>query len=675
MQRTDSGTNGQDELAGKLESITSGICALADELEQVAGQLLDETERERIWAAVDRLRSRGLYAVVCGEFKRGKSSLLNALLRQRDVFPVDEDIATSIVTAVAYGDREEARVFLRGQDAAREVDIAAVREYVTESGNPGNAQQVQLVDIRGPFAALAPGITLIDTPGEGSLNVEHTAATLAFLPYADAVIVVVDAVEPVTTKELEFVDVVRRSTTNMIFAVTKLDLAVEPETMVGNLRAKLCGRYGEEGARIPIVAVSSTRVLDGVDEGDPQLIDDSGFPQLEDQLWHVLLRRAAATAVLETTSELRRAIEHVVVPLRSQLIAITEKPALTARLRRKLEATSSQLDDAAQPGAAWRQQLGDFLGQLGATVLNDFETSVARITDELHNVWLQSPDLLSCPEEIAKNLVSSLVLRVNVATEQLRDGLCLAYAQIDDELQLDVARKDLDAISFDPGLLEIPNAVLRPKGLWSRARSYLRSHWDSGGMRDLLRGIAGATVVVLGVLGSARGGRLGGLTRCSGEIVNAASSIRSGIRNIQDTDVATRVNELSAVLEHYLVLNARRTHDALHDVVSRLPYSVVGEFEQHIADERRMVTESLNRLDTSTGQVDITRQAALQRQVDELAQLHSQLDGFDAKVLGDAATRPPGASDDTVMDTAIAKSPLANTTSDKGFAAGRPNRK
>ncbi len=650
MQRTDDGTNSlREELAGKLESVTSGVCAIADELEQVAGGELDDAERERVQAAVERLRSRGLYVVVCGEFKRGKSLLLNALLRQRDVFPVDEDIATSIVTAVSFGDREEAHVFLQGQDAARKVDVAAVREYVTESGNPSNAQRVRLVNIRGPFPALAPGVTFVDTPGEGCLNVEHTAATLAFLPYADAVIMVVDAVEPVTTDELKFVDVVRRSTTNMVFAVTKLDLAVEPETMIGNLRAKLSGRYGEEGTKIPIVAVSSTRLLDGVDDDDPQLVADSGFPQLEDQLWHVLLRRAAAAAVLETTSELRRAIEHVVVPLRSQLIAITEKPALAARLRRKLEATSSRLDEAAQPDAAWRQQLDSFLRQLGTAVMNDFETSGAHITDELHNVWLQSADLLSCPEEIANNVVSSLVLRLNAATGQLRDGLRLAYAQIDDDLQLDVARKDLDAISFDPGLLEIPGGAPRAKGIWSRARSYLRSHWDSGGMRDVLRGIAGLAMVALDYFGSATGGsrRMSELTQCSGDIVNAAGSIRSGIRSLQDADLVTRVNELSAVLDRYLTLNIGRAREALHDVISRLPYSVAGEFEQRIAGERRMVTQSLDRLDTSSEQADITQQAVLRGQIGELDQLRSQLDGFDAEVLQDAAASPTMADEDS----------------------------
>lgn len=642
-QRTDDGANSLGEqLAGKLESVTSGVCAIAGQLEQVAGGELDDAERERVRAAVERLRSRGLYVVVCGEFKRGKSMLLNAVLRQPDVFPVDEDIATSIVTAVSYGDREEAHVFLQGQDAPREVDVAAVREYATESGNPANAQKVRLVDIRGPFPALAPGITFVDTPGEGCLNIEHTAATLAFLPYADAVIMVVDAVEPVTTDELKFVDVVRRSTTNMVFAVTKVDLAVAPETMVSNLRAKLSARYGQQGAGIPIVAVSSTRLLDGVEDGDPQLVADSGFPQLEDLLWNVLLRRAAAAAVLETTGELRRAIEHAVVPLRSQLIAITDKPALAARLRERLETTSSRLGEAAQPDAAWRQRLDSFLQQLGVAVMNDFETSTARITDDLHNVWLQSADLLSCPEEIANNVVSSLVLRLNAATEQLRDGLRLAYAQIDDELQLDMGRKDLDAISFDPGLLEIPHAALQAKGIWSRARSYLRSHWDSGGMRDVLRGIAGVAMVVLGVFGSSTGTsrRMGALTQCSGEIVNAAGSIRSGVRSLQDADIVTRVNELSAVLGGYLTLNIGRAREALHDVISRLPYSVAGEFEQRIADERRMVTQSLNRLDTSGEQVvDITQRAALRSQIGELDQLRSQLDGFDAEVLAD-----PGAA-------------------------------
>ncbi len=63
---------------------------------------------------------------------------------------------------------------------------------------------VELVEVGLPNPFLERGITLVDTPGVGGLNAAHAAATLAFLPSADALIFVTDASAELSRPELDF---------------------------------------------------------------------------------------------------------------------------------------------------------------------------------------------------------------------------------------------------------------------------------------------------------------------------------------------------------------------------------------------------------------------------------------------------------------------------------------
>ncbi|MBV8711980.1 MAG: dynamin family protein, partial [Solirubrobacterales bacterium] len=59
-----------------------------------------------------RLLEGDLLVVVCGEFKRGKSTMINALLDEPELLPSDVDITTSVVSTVGWGPTEEITVLL-----------------------------------------------------------------------------------------------------------------------------------------------------------------------------------------------------------------------------------------------------------------------------------------------------------------------------------------------------------------------------------------------------------------------------------------------------------------------------------------------------------------------------------------------------------------------------------
>ena len=133
--------------------------------------------------------------VVAGEFKMGKSALVNALL-ESPVCPVDEDLATAVPTLVRWAATPEAQTTARSDGIGAEPIVSAIAyddraDYCSEAGNHDNDRGLQLVELGLPVPMLAAGMQLVDTPGVGGLASVHNAATVAALPAADAVLFVV----------------------------------------------------------------------------------------------------------------------------------------------------------------------------------------------------------------------------------------------------------------------------------------------------------------------------------------------------------------------------------------------------------------------------------------------------------------------------------------------------
>ena len=102
--------------------------------------------------------------VVVGETKRGKSSLVNALLGRPDLSPVDVEVATLVHITFRYAETPTAQAFIRGQQAPIVVDVDELFDWACEQGNPGNEKGVTAIEVGLPAPTLR-ALTLIDTPG------------------------------------------------------------------------------------------------------------------------------------------------------------------------------------------------------------------------------------------------------------------------------------------------------------------------------------------------------------------------------------------------------------------------------------------------------------------------------------------------------------------------------
>lgn len=172
--------------------------------------------------------SEGRFYVACvGQFKRGKSTLINALTGE-PVLPVGFIPVTAVPTVIRYAEQLKAR--LKDRDFAwHEIPVSEVQQYVSEEHNPENAKGVTGVEVFVPSPLLSTGMCLVDTPGLGSVFTGNTAATHDFIPHIDAALIVLGADPPLAGDELKTVEVVARNVQDLIVVLNKADRTTDEE--------------------------------------------------------------------------------------------------------------------------------------------------------------------------------------------------------------------------------------------------------------------------------------------------------------------------------------------------------------------------------------------------------------------------------------------------------------
>ena len=160
---------------------------------------------------------------VLGQFKRGKSTLMNAVLG-RDLLPTGLLPLTSAITTLCYGSTERVVLRRQGWTLEQEVPLAQLADYITERGNPGNEKGLVEARVELPLPFLRRGLHFIDTPGIGSARHENTATTYAFLPQMAAVIFVTSVEAPLSEAEERFLADIRGQVRQLFVVVNKMDM-------------------------------------------------------------------------------------------------------------------------------------------------------------------------------------------------------------------------------------------------------------------------------------------------------------------------------------------------------------------------------------------------------------------------------------------------------------------
>ncbi len=507
----------------------------------------------------DRLEDPTVRVLVAGEFKTGKSSLVNALLGQV-VCPVDAIVATAVPTAVRYAAAPAARVVVRGDDGEPtdvDIEVDEVAAWVSESepGVASPASDALVVEIGCPVGLLRGGMVIVDLPGVGGVSALPGVVALDASAQAQGIIMVTDSGQPLTADELAFTSALGERCARVMLVETRIDLHPNWRTVVA-LDTDLVGTSVEL-----VVPTSSALVLaHGEDLGD-------GVTAIRSWLRSVV-NEATVNDALFVADTVQRLAAVMREPFEAELAALTAADDETGS--RGSEATrmpmgsggaaASENDEGAQRpsgsrgseatrmpmgsgGAApsenyghlarwrdesqrlrvvagrWSQLLSDSFTDVSSDVdhaLRDRLRDLARTTDqELEDVdpassWTEfEAHVRRQSGEVGARHFELLDARVAQAVERLAQFVTPDAGTASDLVALIERRVAEGDVLSDAADRSVALPVQKKPGLGSRGFTLLRSSYGSALMLGFVGSVAGLTIAAPAILaaGVAMGAR------------------------------------------------------------------------------------------------------------------------------------------------------------------------
>jgi len=271
-----------DLSANKKQIMLSKIAALIE--------LADGKDYKSVSDALSEVREKLtkeiFYLVVLGEFKRGKSTFINALLGE-NVLPTAIVPLTSIITKISYGTESSATVYYQKGDA-EEISLDIIERYITEKGNPNNEKKVNYLEVFYPSDILAKGTVLIDTPGTGSIFEHNTLETYEFIPRVDAALFLLTVDHPLSQTEYDFLKDVRAQVPSIYFVLNKIDHAADADREESEIfiRNNLSTQLALD--EVKIFPLSARLALQAKINNDRNMLQESRLPVLEKELIKLL---------------------------------------------------------------------------------------------------------------------------------------------------------------------------------------------------------------------------------------------------------------------------------------------------------------------------------------------------------------------------------------------------
>lgn len=312
-----------------LRDVTDTLRRLRD----LAQRLGDSALAAQLDESLERIESQRFTIAVAGEFKRGKSTFVNALLGA-DVLPADVAPASAALTRVTYGQPAAARIVYRSPDGEppREETIAIeqLRDFITkltpESRAVAETVQQAIVSYPSPFCRIH-NIDLLDTPGLGD-EAAMTAVTAEALQQVDGVIMMVLADSPFGESEGDFLEqLLAQGFSRVLFVVTALDRVEEEDRpaildLVTRRVNERVARYAgqafvagsvEQQALLRrfgaprVYGISGRQALRARHDRDAALEAASGFKQFFDALERFLTHESESLALQRRVAQIHTA--------------------------------------------------------------------------------------------------------------------------------------------------------------------------------------------------------------------------------------------------------------------------------------------------------------------------------------------------------------------------------
>jgi small GTP-binding protein len=374
--------------------------ALEDQLSRLTQ--FPELKRSNIAQLIDKLRQNRFNLVILGAFKRGKSTLINALLGEA-ILPTAIVPLTSVVTVLGYGESLKIEVLFQNGEC-KTIFQPELVDYITEKGNPRNRKGVREVDIAYPCDYFKDGVRVIDTPGVGSVYSHNTEVAYNYLPQVDAAIFVITVDPPLSAAEQEFLKDIREYVHKLFFVLNKIDY-VEPadrqevlefttQVLQDNLQTQ----------QVSIFPVSAKLALDAKSNGHPENLAVSQLPEFEDHLRQFLYKEKGRVLLISCISGALKSLTDSTLALKverqASAMPLAELEDKIARFNQELKVLEQERETSLLLlDGRMKNVIGDLDGDLEAFKRATTARLLKEVEVTFHLKSRTSPDLRKEMEE------------------------------------------------------------------------------------------------------------------------------------------------------------------------------------------------------------------------------------------------------------------------------------
>ncbi len=541
-------------------------------------------------------QSKGMVAsqlfnvVVCGEVKKGKSSLLNAIVG-KSYLPVNCEIATSQVFRITNSDTESfSLVFSDGSSSPITKDELSHYGSQVDADLQGEpifkGKELSYIQLNIPVAFLPKGVNLVDTPGLGALYKSHEYITQNYIKNASAVIFVLDPERPITEKEKTFVEKILSITPNILFVLTKIDQYSEEHCndILSRDEELLSLIFADHKLPAPEIYPISNAALQKASDSKIEVLQkanykNSRFEEVKSQLMFLIYK---SVGLIRTGFALREAAEQTtkIKKVITDVLQVVAQDNLEAQLKQKKQKDSlkKELDEA------WKEDSVNY---------NRAKTRIAdechRVTNRVEQIFSQTGSIyreyynkidglssLEEAQELGKTMPRDVANDIsaqwqNVANEAV-ERVFSVVAEIGAEM--DKQTFGINSTPSDVGGIEISELSIKDKIMCYR-NQYFTGSWVSSIGGSLIAGLGIVSWPVAGVIiavAAAIWGWLGGKDDSNARALeknkaNFKNALNDQFMNIKSHLLHVKGSECYSVVEKFIRDLSKSALDAIGNML------------------------------------------------------------------------------------------------------------
>lgn len=463
-----------------------------------------EGDIEAMKKMVQKASVKDVSVLVCGEFKRGKSSFINAFIGE-SICPTDPGIATSVVSIIKYGPlRKVSRVYGDVKNLKSEpIPFDDIEKYAKGSSLEIDNTIMLIIEI--PSEKLKEGLILMDTPGVGGLDPRHLFLTLYVMPKADVTFFVIDAGEPLSSTELDFYkDKLLQYTNNSKIILNKSDLKAKEELsqLIVDTKSKISEFCSVDKSNLDIIPVSSTHWTMYNKTKNEKMKLSSNCEAIDTVLSNVA-PAYKKNILAELKAFMLSSLSSLIEKYKYQISQIEDpNPSIQQEYKNHLLELKAIKDDLANPNSVTRKKINKAIRTTQSNVINELtRQSILFSTDCLDQ-------LLKRPEAKTENGGNWVLAQLNMGLESIAtevdQRILLGFTEVNNILGQNI---DVEDMEFTQRI----NADLTPaeKDIASKACGFARNALPGMGIATMsglaLSLFCGPVIVGLGALGAAVG--------------------------------------------------------------------------------------------------------------------------------------------------------------------------